>query len=158
MPMEVSACCAERVRFTLQGPVHLEGASRPRLIRQVRNKLMVTASAIAASSSHLLGRVNGLLTLRVRSPEHRGRVVRIRSPKCVVGSHPSCTLRLRGAGVRPFHCLILRGEAGTFIRRLSAETCLNGAGFADTRLIPGDRLAIGPIELEVLELNRNRRS
>ncbi len=114
---------------------------------------MFTATTVAERGSHLLGDTHGLLTLLVRSPEHGGRILRIRSPKCVVGSHPSCTLRLCAAGVRPFHCLILRGREGMFIRRWSPDTCLNGAGFGDARLKPGDRLDIGPIELEVLELS-----
>ncbi len=59
---------------------------------------MVTATDIAVSGSHLLGDADGLLTFRVLSQEHHGRILRVRSPKCVVGSHPSCTLRLR-AGV-----------------------------------------------------------
>ncbi len=115
---------------------------------------MVTATTVANPGSYLLGDTDGVLTFRVRSPEHNGRILRMRSPKCLIGSHPSCTLRLRAAGVRPFHCLILRGTEGMFIRRWSAGTCLNGAGFTDSRLKPGDRLDIGPIELEVLELSR----
>ncbi len=127
---------------------------------------MVTASATAEqtgrhvaspppastpSPSPLLGQVDGVLTLKVRSSEYRGRVLRIRAPKCTIGSHPSCTLRLRAEGVRSVHCVILRGREGTFIRRWAGDTCLNGARFADTRLQAGDRLNIGPIELEVLE-------
>ncbi len=111
-------------------------------------------SGSQASGDPLLGDPGGLLTLRVRSPEHYGRILRIRSPKCVIGSHPSCTLRLRSIGVRPFHCLILRGMEGIFVRRWSPDTCLNGAAFTDARLKPGDCLTIGPIELEVLDASQ----
>ena len=112
---------------------------------------MVNASVIADHGSHLLGTTQGLLTLRVCSREHHGRILRIRSPKCTIGSHPSCTLRLRAEGVRPFHCVILRGSDGMFIRSWSGDTSLNGASFRDTRLRPGDRLNLGPIELQVLD-------
>ena len=111
---------------------------------------MVTGTSAPHGSSRLLGQIDDLLTLRVRGPEHDGRILRIRSPKCVIGSHPTCTLRLRAVGVRPFHCLILRGTEGMFIRRWSPDTCLNGSAFQEAELRPGDRLAIGPIELEVL--------
>jgi hypothetical protein len=48
------------------------------------------------------------------------------------------------------HCLILRGEQGTVIRRWSPHTRLNGATFTDALLQPGDRLSIGPVELDVI--------
>jgi hypothetical protein len=74
----------------------------------------------------------------------------LRSPKCTVGSDPTCTLRLQSDEIRPFHCLILRGTAGTFVRRWSAGTTLNGSGFELAQLHAGDRLRIGAVELEVL--------
>ena len=111
---------------------------------------MVTTSAHGNGASCLLGNVNGPLTLKVRSGEHQGRLLRIRSPKCTIGSDPNCTLRLISAGVRPFHCMILRGQTGMVIRRLSRDTCLNGAGFSERWLQPGDHLNLGPVELEVL--------
>lgn len=49
------------------------------------------------------------------------------------------------------HCLVLRGAAGTVIRRLAADTRLNGRAFRDARLVPGDCLSVGPIEFEVLD-------
>ncbi|MFO7902855.1 MAG: hypothetical protein ACQESR_06780 [Planctomycetota bacterium] len=111
---------------------------------------MVGTLATGNGLSYLLGDVNGPLILKVHSSEHRGRILRIHSPKCTIGSHASCTLRLLCAGVRPFHCMILRGRAGVFIRRLSPNTSLNGAGFTEGWLQPGDLLNLGPIELEVL--------
>ena len=98
---------------------------------------MVTAIAQPALNSPLLGDTTGSLTLRVQGTEHDGRILHIRSPKCLIGSDPSCTLRLRSATVRPFHCLILRGTEGTFIRRWSPDTCLNGCGFDEARLQSG---------------------
>jgi chemotaxis protein histidine kinase CheA len=95
------------------------------------------------------------LVLRVRGTSHDGQVIRLRSSKCTIGSASDCTLRLMARGVQPMHCLILRGNRGTLVRRCSSDTLLNGQGFADAALVPGDRLGIGPIELEVLDPNRS---
>jgi hypothetical protein len=46
--------------------------------------------------------------------------------------------------------VILRGERGAVVRRFSADTRLNGRSFRDVPLAPGDRLSLGPIELEVV--------
>ena len=50
----------------------------------------------------------------------------------------------------PLHCLLLRGPAATVVRCWSADTRLNDRSFTDAVLSSGDRLGIGPIELEVL--------
>ncbi len=99
----------------------------------------------------LLGRPNGELVLRVLGPQQRGRIVRLQAAKCTLGSGPHCTLRLRARGVRPVHCLILRGNSGAYIRRWHADTCLNDAAFTESFLKAGDRLHVGPIELEIIE-------
>lgn len=90
------------------------------------------------------------LTMRITGGGLDGRVVRLRSPKCTVGSGSRCTLRLLGAGIRPLHCLIVRADRGTFIRRWSPDTRLNGRSFQDAALCAGDRLTVGPLHLEVL--------
>ena len=99
----------------------------------------------------LLGADAGALTLRVCGGSHRGRLISIRSPKCTIGSAAGCTLRLRAAGVRPLHCWILRGPAGTVVRRCTAGTLLNGLTYEDAPLQNGDRLRVGPVELEIIE-------
>ncbi|MEX2175311.1 MAG: hypothetical protein WD872_13195 [Pirellulaceae bacterium] len=106
---------------------------------------------LAASNSRLLGPSTGGLTLSIRTGEHEGRVIPIRSAKCTIGSARGCTLRLRAPGVRPLHCWILRGAAGTIVRRRDPQTRLNGRVFSDAPLKPGDRLQIGGIEIEVQE-------
>ena len=83
--------------------------------------------------------------------ERHGQVVRLAAPKCTIGSAEGCTLRLRAAGVRPLHCIILRGSHGTAIRCWARDTRLNGLPFGDSLLAPGDRLSIGPIEFDVLD-------
>ena len=98
----------------------------------------------------------GELVLRISGSSRDGQVVRLRSAKCTIGSGRNCTLRLRAHGVAPLHCLVLRGPAATVVRRWSADTRLNQQFFSDALLAPGDRLGIGPIELEVLEVGMRR--
>jgi hypothetical protein len=93
----------------------------------------------------------GDLALRVCGTEHDGRIVRLHARKCTIGSGESCTLRLRARGIERVHCLIVRGARGAAVRRWSQRTRLNGGAFLDAPLIPGDRLGIGPLELEVVE-------
>ncbi len=52
----------------------------------------------------------------------------------------------------PLHCLLLRGSAATIVRCWSSDTRLNGKFFTDSVLAPNDRLSVGPIELEVLDV------
>jgi hypothetical protein len=77
--------------------------------------------------------------------------VRLKSAKCTIGAGERSTLRLRARGVRPVHCLVLRGPGGTVIRRWDSDTRLNGRAFTDAELLPGDRLDVGAIGLEVLQ-------
>ncbi|NLE37290.1 MAG: hypothetical protein GX621_04620, partial [Pirellulaceae bacterium] len=94
----------------------------------------------------------GPLVLRVHGADCDGAIVRLQSPKCTIGSDPRCTLRLDTEGVRPVHCLVIRGDRATVVRRWSDDTRLNGSAFWDTELVPGDRLGAGPVDLEILEL------
>lgn len=94
------------------------------------------------------------LVLRVCGSSNDGKLIRLRSTKCSIGSSPQCTLRLRCSRFRPVHCLILRGPNATVVRSWTPETFVNGRRFIDAMLAPGDRLGVGPIELEVVELGR----
>ena len=98
------------------------------------------------------------LVLRICGSSRDGEVVRLRSTKCAIGSDSQCTLRLRARGVAPVHCLIVRGSRSTVIRRWSLDTRLNGHAFADAELAVGDRLSIGRIEFEVIELGQVSRA
>jgi len=102
------------------------------------------------ATSSVLDTTAGELVLRLHGSSHHGQTVRLRSAKCTVGSDTSCTLKLAGPGIAPVHCLILRGPAGAIVRRWSADTRLNGRSFHESLLAAGDRLSIGPVELEVL--------
>jgi chromosome segregation ATPase len=104
----------------------------------------------------LIGCATTPLVLRVRSGEHEGKVLRLSAAKCTIGSHPNATLRLRAPGIYPVHCLILRGEQGTYIRSWAPQTHLNNARFDLRPLQNGDQLDIGFLELEVLESSPER--
>jgi len=109
---------------------------------------------VGTAASSILDVADQEFVLRVCGSPRHGQIVRLRSPKCTIGSGPRCTLRLRADGVQPVHCLVLRGAAGTVIRRFAADTRLNGRAFRDAQLVPGDRLSVGPIELEVLDADQ----
>ena len=94
------------------------------------------------------------LLLRVCGSSNDGKLLRLRSAKCIIGSGPQCTLRLHNPRFQPVHCLILRGPNATVVRCWGRETLLNGRPFGDAPLATGDRLRVGPIELEVVELGR----
>ncbi len=98
----------------------------------------------------LLGQAPQELALRVCGGLRDGHVVRLTAPRCSVGSSDRCTLRLRGPGIRPLHCVILRGAERTVVRRWSPDTLLNGRDFADAELQTGDQITIGPILFEVV--------
>lgn len=98
----------------------------------------------------LLGQPTDELALRVCGGPRDGHIVRLASPRCSVGSSDRCTLRLRGPGIRPLHCVILRGTERTVVRRWSPDTLLNGRDFTDAPLALGDQLTIGPILFEIV--------
>jgi hypothetical protein len=107
-------------------------------------------------SSHLLGSPPGDLLLRLIPPDGQPKVIRTAAVKCTVGSAPSCTIRLPRAGVEPVHCVILRGNRQTLVRCWSEQTRLNGQRFTEAPLVLGDRLGVGPIELEVVSDNTSQ--
>jgi len=102
------------------------------------------------ATASLLGVAVGELVLRVRGTSRDGQVLRLKSPKCTIGAGSYCSLRLRAKGVRPLHCVVVRGAGSTIVRRWSADTRLNGREFTEATLLPGDLLGVGPIELEVI--------
>ena len=104
----------------------------------------------SVTPSRLLGASAAELKFRIQGGEHDGRILRITGPKCTIGSARGCTLRLRGYGIEPLHCLILAGRNGTVIRRNSPRTYLNGGTFQDAELKAGDILRVGPVELAVV--------
>lgn len=112
--------------------------------------IMVAISSSRENSEGLLEHPSSPLVLRILGTEYDGREIRLLSAKCTIGSGSTCTFRLRAAGVQPLHCLILRGRQAAIIRRWSSGTYLNGGCFTDSPLREGDRISIGPVELEVV--------
>src|SRR5215471_1537614 len=110
----------------------------------------MSPNSAVAPGGDLLGSPQVPLALRVESTARRGQTVRLRSAKITVGSSARCSLRLRGKGIAPLHCIILHGRERTIVRRWSPDTRLNEQSFEDAELQLGDRLAIGPVELEVV--------
>src|SRR5271166_6197116 len=103
------------------------------------------------STMSTVSSASGFLVLRVRGTTRDGQIVRLRSPKCTIGSGTNCTLRLRADNIGAVHCLILRGPSRTVVRRWSPDTRLNGRNFTESELQSGDRLSVGAIDLEVVE-------
>jgi chromosome segregation ATPase len=109
----------------------------------------VTIPLPARRRHRLLGTPPCELTLSVVTGEHQGRQIAIRAAKCTIGSAKGCTVRLVSTGISALHCWILRGSGGTIIRCRHPHTRLNGRPFRDAALMPGDRLQVGSVELEV---------
>lgn len=128
-----------------------ESATRrsiPRRLSPANDDMTPVLDQTAAAS--LLGMPVGELVLRVRGTSRDGQLLRLGSSKCTIGSGSYCSLRLRASGVRPLHCVIVRGAGSTVIRRWSPDTLLNGRDFDEATLVAGDTLSLGPIDLEVM--------
>jgi len=104
-----------------------------------------------AQTPSVLDAAAGDLVLRISGAGRSGQIVRLRSRECTVGSAPNCTLRIRARGVGPVHCAILRGDGAAIIEQRDSGTRLNGQPFESAPLTAGDRFAVGPLELEVLD-------
>ena len=89
--------------------------------------------------------------LRFQGGQHHGKVVRIKSAKCTIGSAANATLRLACEGIHPIHCLLLNGTNGSAVRSLAPNTLLNGEPFEDSQLHVGDVLTLGPLQLIVVD-------
>ncbi len=101
-----------------------------------------TTLATAATSSASL--------LRLHGGTEDNRLIPIPVGKLSIGSGPRCAVRLAYDGVRPMHCLITRDGQSLRVRRWADGILLNGVPFDEASLAPGDRLAIGSVELEVV--------
>src|SRR5688572_9895075 len=79
-----------------------------------------------------------------------GQVIELPRGKTTIGSSPRCNVRIQEPGVQPLHCLILNAGQGLTVRRWAGETSLNGRRLDESPLAVGDRLQVGPVELEVV--------
>ena len=75
----------------------------------------------------------------------------------VVGSDTQSDIRLDVAGVQPRHCLIVAGPSRAVVRAYDPRTWLNDAPVSEAPLSAGDRLTIGPIELQRMRTGSIRR-
>ncbi len=106
-------------------------------------------SPLRSSEAPSLG--EGML-LSIQAPDHPPQQVHLRSPRCSIGAARDCTLRLVAEGVQPIHCVIERWQTQARVQRLAPQTWLNGQDFHSALLRPGDRLQVGPIEIQLLAL------
>ena len=70
-----------------------------------------------------------------------------------IGAGPRCTVRLDSPGLRPLHCVITPTDDGPVARRWAPGTTLNGSDFTEARLVAGDSLRVGEIDLRVVSLS-----
>ncbi|MEM8864915.1 MAG: hypothetical protein AAGF31_05145 [Planctomycetota bacterium] len=66
-----------------------------------------------------------------------------------IGGGPRCSLRVKGEGVQPLHCVISPSADGLVVRRWAIDTKLNGDDFSESPLKLGDRLTVGSVEMVV---------
>src|SRR5437868_11624152 len=69
----------------------------------------------------------------------------LKQPITVIGKASGCDIRLKGAGVADFHCLLMAGPNGLLLRDLGSDsgTILNGDAAVAAPVHDGDLLAIG---------------
>ncbi|TWT87294.1 hypothetical protein Mal64_28320 [Pseudobythopirellula maris] len=68
-----------------------------------------------------------------------------------IGSGPRCSLRLRGPGLKPLHCVVTPTDQGPVVRRWASGTLLNGQSFTESPIALGDRLSVGEMTVEIIE-------
>jgi len=104
------------------------------------------------ATSSMLGGTTGEFLLKVTAGSQIGRLVRLSSAKCTIGSAGYCTLRIHGAEIEPVQCVVLHGPQKSIIRRWAGSMLLNDRSFDDAPLKTGDRLAFGSVEFQVMSL------
>ena len=104
--------------------------------------------------SQLLGEPVGELVLEIDKGDGRSQTFHMSGAKCAIGSDERCELRLKGTGVRPVHCVILRSDDHTIVRRWAGNTWLNGRSFDDTTLRKGDELRLANLCIRVVDDER----
>lgn len=86
--------------------------------------------------------------LRLRRAGRLERTVALQDGKCTIGSSPRCQVRLPASEAQPLQCLLSLEAGVAEVTRWSAGVLLNGREFSKHTLNSGDRLSIGPWELE----------
>lgn len=91
-------------------------------------------------------------TLVAVSGRQSGTAIQINGPKFVIGSHPSCHLRLKDPSFPDYTCLLQLGEEELWIVNESREIRIlrnEQAIVGRQQLLHGDRLQIGQISFVV---------
>ncbi|MCA9271240.1 MAG: hypothetical protein KDA41_22310, partial [Planctomycetales bacterium] len=114
--------------------------------------MTATISEDAPAAETARGAARRELTLRMQSGDGPQRVLRLPHDKFSIGADASCAVRLDSSAFHPVHCFILRGKAGVVVRRWAPDTRLNGRVFQDALLAQGDRLSVGPVDFDVLDI------
>src|SRR5262245_49201529 len=93
-------------------------------------------------------------SLRIgRRGESQSRVVPIaEGGKCAIGSSPRCQVLLPANDARPLHCLVSLERGVASATRWAPGVLVNGGEFSKCTLANGDKLSIGPWELELCGL------
>lgn len=84
----------------------------------------------------------------LRYPDGQQQRLAMPAGKATLGAGAGCAVPIRFPGVGPLHCVLFPSSSGWRVRRWSSETLLNGGMFAEAAIEAGDRLQIGPVEVE----------
>ncbi len=92
------------------------------------------------------------VTLKVAAGVHAGKELAVPVPKCLIGRHPDCDLRLKSQAISRHHCVLYVRDGNVFVRDLKSRngTLVNGQRIqTDWELRGGDKLQIGPLTAEI---------
>lgn len=100
--------------------------------------------------------------LIVAAGEHEGLAIRVRNDLFMMGTDPSCQLRLAGTGIAPQHCAVVQRLGKVFLRSVAGQepVLLNGEVMpqgTEWPLAPRDRVLIGHLAL-LAELHKEQLS
>lgn len=93
-------------------------------------------------------RPRGLL---LRFPDGQQQRLEMPTDKATLGAGVGCAVPIRYPGVGPLHCVLFPVANGWRVRRWSSETLLNGGVFTEAAIEIGDRLQLGPVEVEFVD-------
>jgi pSer/pThr/pTyr-binding forkhead associated (FHA) protein len=97
----------------------------------------------------------------VRVGTRPARLLRLDAGDTLVGRHEECRLRIPSGDVSRRHCLLRVREDRLIVSDLDSSngTLLNGRPVVGKQeAVPGDRIQIGPVTLEMRDPNRRRKS
>lgn len=91
--------------------------------------------------------------LKVVNGKQAGQLISINRPKFMIGRAEDCQLKSKNELISRYHCILLTEEGYVGVRDLNSRNgvFVNGEKIdEETELRNGDRLAIGPLEFEVV--------